>query len=620
MDIYLKGKRIRIDPQKSIGKGGEADVFDIGGGRALKIFKPPNHPDLDKPEEKIKAERKLAEHQKKLPAFPHNLPPAVIAPEELALDQAGKIAGYAMRYVTGAEVLLRYAEKKFRQMGVSQEKVVTIFKSIHATVRGIHEAKVVIGDFNDLNVLVKGREAIFIDSDSFQFGNFLSITFTERFLDPLLSDPKEKRLLLARPQSTNSDWYAFAVMLMQCLLFVGPYGGIYRPKNPKDRLPQEARPLRRITVFDPDVGYPKPAIPYKVLPDALLDYFYKTFKQDQRGEFPFPLLEDMHWTRCPVCSTEHARTTCPNCLQVAPAAIKEAVTIRGQVKATRVFRTSGIILYAALQENKLLWLYHENDKFKREDGQTIISGELDPQMRFRLSGTRTLLGKDNNVVTLSPGKEAEKLAVDAYGNLPIFDANEKFRYWTENGQLFRDGDLGPKIIGNVLAGQTLFWVGSKLGFGFYWAGNLKVAFLFDALYTGINDNIALPALKGQLVDSTAVFASDAVWFLLALKEGSKIVNRCFLIEKSGKILAEAEADAQNGDWLGTLRGKCAAGKFLFAPTDDGIVRLEAETGKIVKTREFPDTEPFVDTNSHLFASSQGIYTVQDREIILLKIG
>ena len=41
-----------------------------------------------------------------------------------------------------------------------------------------------VGDFNDLNILVTGTDAWLIDADSFQFGTYLSPVFTERFLDP----------------------------------------------------------------------------------------------------------------------------------------------------------------------------------------------------------------------------------------------------------------------------------------------------------------------------------------------------------------------------------------------------------------------------------------------------
>ena len=112
--------------------------------------------------------------------------------------------------------------------------------------------------------------AYLIDADSFQFGPFLCRVFTARFVDPLLCVPDATQLLLHQPHTAASDGYAYTVMLMQCLLFVGPYGGVYRPKDPAHRVPHEARPLHRMTIFHPEVQYPKPAIPYGTLPDELL--------------------------------------------------------------------------------------------------------------------------------------------------------------------------------------------------------------------------------------------------------------------------------------------------------------------------------------------------------------
>ena len=64
MDVYIGGKRVRLSPTMSIGKGGEADVFDIGGGKAVKVFKTPKHPDLQGlPLEQEGARQRLLEHQ-----------------------------------------------------------------------------------------------------------------------------------------------------------------------------------------------------------------------------------------------------------------------------------------------------------------------------------------------------------------------------------------------------------------------------------------------------------------------------------------------------------------------------------------------------------------------------
>ena len=618
MDIYLAKKKIRLDPSRSIGKGGEADVFDIGEGKALKVYKQPTHPDYDGlPHEQVAAKARIHEHQKKLPAFPHRLPPRVIVPGELAYDRSGKIvSGYSMQLLQGAQVLLKYADKTFRQGGVSVAMVLQIFRDLHATLNALHQAGVVIGDFNDLNVLVKGMEAYLIDADSFQFGPFLCRVFTSKFVDPLRCDPKGKHLMLNQPHNENSDWYAYDVMLMQCLTFTAPFGGVYRPKQAANRMTHDERPLHRISVFHPEVIYPKPAIPLDRFPDELLESWRQRFDLDQRGEFPLKLLVDLRWTKCTQCGTEHARRACPVCTHGVTIPV---VTVRGKVTAKYSFRTEGVILCAAMQGAQLRFVYHEGGEFKREDGATFLVGRLDPYVRYRISGGATLLGKENAVAILQPGMPVEQLHVDRFGQVPLFDTNEQSRYWVEAGRLLRNGALGAEYIGDVLSGQTLFWAGETFGFGFYRASNLSVAFVFDAMQRGINDSVKLPVIRGHLVDATCRFTNERCWFLFSTREGGQAVNRCVVIRRNGNVEAVSEAPEGDGSWLGTLRGKCVAGNFLLAATDDGLVRVEVSSGQIVETKRFPDAEPFVDTSCHLFLSKQGLYVVARGEVRLLQI-
>ncbi|MBW4619948.1 MAG: hypothetical protein KME17_11415 [Cyanosarcina radialis HA8281-LM2] len=627
MDIYVSGKRIRLQPSQSIGKGGEADVYHIGGGKAVKVFKPPEHPDYrGSPDQQQAAGDRLAEHQQKLRSFPKNLPNRVIQPENLATDRSGKqILGYTMPLLSNMQVLLKYSDRSFRQAGVSNQIVVDLFRDLHQTVTGIHQAGVVIGDFNDLNVLVNRTEAYLIDTDSFQYGTFLSRVFTARFVDPTLCDPQATRSILLKPHTATSDWYAFAVMLMQSLLFVDPYGGVYKPIDSSQQIPHAARPLHRITIFHPQVRYPKPAVPYKVLSDDLLHYFHQVFGQDVRGEFPRSLIDNLQWTTCTNCGTEHARNSCPDCTSTVVPVVE--VTMRGSVAVSHIFATEGIILYATLQGEKLRWIYYDNKEFKREDDAVIICGQLDPQMQFRIQGKSTLIGKHGQVITFSPllaGEgsgvrsrgcvgEGERLATDR------FDANEFSCYWIENSQLLRDGQLGAEYIGDVLAGQTQFSVGSHFGFGFYSAGNLNVAFVFDAKKKGICDRVQLPQWSGQLINATCTFTPHRCWFFWSTQERGRTINRCAIVLPDGTIEASTQAEAGDNSWLSTLHGKCAAGNFLFAPTDDGIVRVEPQNGQIQIAKEFPDTEPFVDRSCQLFATPQGIYIVKQREIKLLSI-
>lgn len=619
MEVYVGGKRIRVDPTLAIGKGGEADIFDIGNGMALKVFKPPNHPDLvGLPNDQQAARERILTHQKKLPAFPKDLPARAITPKELATDKNGMIVGYAMPLLAGHEVLLRYGESSFRNVGIPHEMVVNIFRDLHKTVEGLHGKQVVIGDFNDLNILVRGEEAKIIDADSFQFGPFLCKVFTARFVDPLLCDQRATSPLLIKPHHANSDWYAYAVMLMQSLLFVGPYGGVYRPKKGVLAIAHDARPLHRITIFDPQVKYPKAGINWKTLPDDLLQEFHRIFEKDERGTFPVALLERIRWTTCVACNTRHARGICPECAQAAPAAVREVIQVRGTVTATRVFHTPGSILFATMQEGNLRWLYRENEAFLREDGRAVLHGALDPGMRFRISGKETLVGMAGQLVVLG-GESVEQKSVDSFHNLPLFDANDISIYWAQGGQLYRSDTLGPKYIGDVMRNQTLFWVGPKFGFGFSRAGEFEIAFVFDALARGINDSVQLPKIKGQLIDSSCVFGNNRCWFFVTTQEHGKTVNRCFVMNERGVLEASAEAGQGEDSWLGTIRGKCTFGDTLFSATDDGIVRVRTEGTAIVQFQTFPDTEPFVSANSHLFPGKGGMYVVSRQDITLLQI-
>jgi hypothetical protein len=623
--VYLNGKRRQLSSGLLVGKGGEADVYRLDSATVLKRYKEPRDPDYrGNTAAQRGATERLIEQQRKLPAFPGNLPDRVIAPLDLAYDKAtsGKIVGYTMRYLSDMEVLLSYGNRQYREQGgTDANRAIGIFRDLHGLVQAIHRAGVVIGDFNDLNVLVDGRDQTYlVDADSMQFGPFHCRTFTNRFVDPLNCGPTD--LLLARPHNYGSDWYAYMIMLCQSLLYVGPYGGVHKPAAGK-RMQHDARVLKRLTFFDPDVLYPKPALPLGVLPDEFLEYLHQVFEHDKREAFPLRLLDDVRWTQCTVCGVLHARNICPMC--AASGAVKQTVVVRGTVTATRVFRTTGRILHADYQSGVLRYLVHENGAFYREGGDRVLEGQLDPELRYRLQGPSTVLGKRDKLFVLTPGQIPERQTTDVFRGMPVYDTTDHHHYWIQNGQLVRDGQysgLGShEYIGDVLSGQTLFWTGKRLGFGFYQAGQLQRFFTFNPQQRGINDQVNIRSLPGQLVDATAVFGDDRVWFLATLQDGGRLVNRCYVIDAHGAVIAETSADHGDDSWLAAgIRGHFAMGQALYAATDEGIVRVGAEAnGQVVVERSFPDTEPFVSSASQLIPSPEGIYAVSSREITLLKI-
>ncbi|HYD93127.1 MAG TPA: hypothetical protein VEB18_01565 [Candidatus Paceibacterota bacterium] len=613
-DYVINGRTLTLRPKDAVGKGGEADVF-IEGGRAIKIYKSPRHPDFTgDPEAQAAARDRIEEHQRKLPAFPRGLPGRVIVPSELVYDTHGRIAGYSMKPLLGAEVLYRYGERSFRDAGVKDETAVAVLADLRGTVEAVHNANVVIGDFNDLNVLVLGRNAHLIDADSMQFGSFYTRVFTTKFVDPLICDPRAKALIMREPHNKASDWYAYAVMLMQTLLFVGPYGGVYAPQDPTKRIPHDLRPLRRVTVFDGDVRYPKPARHYRILPDDLLEYFKKTFEKDERVVPPARLVESLRFTTCAKCGTNHARAHCPSCVHVTAPMQKEVH--KGGISAFKEFSTDGVILHAVLDRDTLRFVYHDTQMYRREDGSELASGALDPHFRYRISGTKTIMGRGEHAIVFDGGRR-DQLAVESYGLLPLFDANAKNVFFVRDGGLWRIGTLGisyPERYGDVLSGQTLFWVGEQLGFGLYRAGELSRFFVFDANRAGINDSVKLPPLRGKIVDATCSFGDDRIWFLVSTAYGGKTTNYCYVLDGRGALLGQAEAEAGDGSWLSTLRGKCATKGFLLAATDEGVTRIESANGLVQVAKEFPATAEFVDAETRLLLGSQGLYAIRRGEI------
>lgn len=250
------------------------------------------------------------------------------------------------------------------------------------------------------------------------------------------------------------------------------------------------------------------------------------------------------------------------------------------------------------------------------------------QMRYRIRGSETLIGKQGILATIEDGKVKSKVQVDQFGVLPVFDTNAGHRYWISGGTLYKANSVLPGTasvfgsdtqhpIGQVLQNQTLFWAGPKFGFGFYRAGEISVGFVFDAEKPGIKD-ISIP-ITGQLIDSTCVFSDKLCWFLLSTREGSKIINHCHVVQADGKVITSISAEKGTEPWLESLRGKLALGNSLFVPTDDGLKRFDLRGGKVEETQEFPDTEPFVDADSVLLSGKQGIYVVSNNEITLIQM-
>ena len=111
------------------------------------------------------------------------------------------------------------------------------------------------------------------------------------------------------------------------------------------------------------------------------------------------------------------------------------------------------------------------------------------------------------------------------------------------------------------------------------------------------------------------FGTGRAFVSMTSVEAGRERHRLTALRRDGTIEAAVEGD----EW--DLPVGCAAtGASLLVPTDEGIVRFDVANGRIDKTREFPETEPFVDRDARLLIGKDGLIVVTRSEIRQLRIG
>ncbi len=281
-----------------VGEGGEALVFALGRGRVAKIYK-------------------AAPNARKLEALLERpVPACVVGPEALTRDpKTGAVNGYVMPRIEG-EPLAAYTQ--ITRPGRDSNVALALLRRLHTDLRAIHRAGLVVGDLNDMNVLVTPDGVPrWIDADSYAFAGHPCTVFSERYLDPRLCDSP---LVPTRPYDEASDWYAWCARALELLVCLHPYAGTHR-------LTLRERTAARLTVFSPEVRRPKAIPPLEVLPEPWRAQLRAVFESRATG-FPQELLEHLSFMRCPRCALEIAGGSCPRCPTLAPPIGSTRVRVR----------------------------------------------------------------------------------------------------------------------------------------------------------------------------------------------------------------------------------------------------------------------------------------------------
>lgn len=594
--VRVGTETIRLSESNLLGIGGEARVYAAGAG-ALKLYHEPPGP----------------ERIAKLLAFPSQLPDEVVGPKELAYapgsgPASGAVVGFTMARVDKASPFRRLATRRGRQGLVTHQELTTLLKRTRSLISALHNRSIVIGDLNDGNLLLRGDRVWLIDADSIQFGGHACAVGHERFLDPRLYG---RELGKEAYHSPESDWYAFAVLAFTSLLWVHPYGGVASGTRRTLLRRAEARHF----VLSADVRYPGSAAPWKILPTDLIAWFHAVFERDLREPLPLQLL-DLRWFRCG-CGLVHARAHCPGCAET-PSAPPPIERSRGRCVARTVLRTDGRIL-AATSRGGLRVLVCEDGLVRREDGRVVLRGEPAPGMGFGIASQRTFVGQRRSLICLGgPNVVEAPRRVDTYLGEPAFATNGHGAWLLDDGWLIDHGT--GKRLGRALTDQTWIAVGEDMGLGMYRPGpNMTVFFVFLPGRPGLRE-LRLDAIEGTLTGIDASFGRGQALLELRTEVAGRDHVRLALITSDGRVLGGLAGSPDSHPALSSRGAKVVARGRVLCATDDGVLQLASEPGigSLRAVRSFPDTTPFVTSESTLLEGPGGsVYVVDPRSATLL---
>ena len=586
------------DPTMLVGIGGEADVFRfIPSAEFVRRYG--NHQFVLKLFRKATAEAKHSSNpaaaraqlraddnrQLKLKEFPKGLPDQVIAPIALAYDGVSRVIGYVMVHVTNATPLIEYKTAKFRrENSITLERILRIMANLYKVVAAVHACGVVIGDFNDKNVLVLPDDTVYLlDADSFQFGRWECTTFVNGFVDPQIVEPREgspKAFKKIGSHTRLTDLYALMVMLFQLTVRVHPYtDGFCAGVNGEGQVPEVQRIHQRLSVFHDRVSLPDIATPFDRLPADIVDCFRQVFVEGKRGVLPPQILNG---TTPPAQSAPSSSTS------------KSPPSQTRQAAASTTHRPARTLLAVSLQGGQPRYVTYHEGAYRREGGQAFWSTPYDSRLTAIPAGHRTVMASDKTFVIFDGARHSDTVDTQAVFGRTTVAANSRHIYWLRESELVRDDTYGGTVsIGKVAANSTSIWVGERFGIALLRAGIFKKILVFTE-YGGFR-TLTLPTDFGSIVDVQCAIGDQLAWLTLSTSSGGRTVNQCYVVDAAAQLRATATATPGDNTWLGSFNSAAhATGDKLLIPVPRiGVVRVGIAAERARQELVYPGTSALV---------------------------
>ena len=260
------GKRIPLGIR--IGSGGEGEVFKLPdqAGKVAKLYRTGSPLCCDKQERKLKLliEKQAASYMdQKLVAT---------LPEELLYTEDGKFIGYIMPQCNSTVKIYsveRETDRKQLFPAMTYTGLIAIAYNLASVVAHLHKNDVIIGDFNQNNILVNADGTVcLIDCDSFDVTDPISgehFPCTVGYAELLAPELQTKQL--SRERFTKEcDYFTLAIHIFRLLMLnADPFSST--PSQTSSRSTEKSTPANGIydAILNGECVYVR-SIPHKTIP------------------------------------------------------------------------------------------------------------------------------------------------------------------------------------------------------------------------------------------------------------------------------------------------------------------------------------------------------------------
>ncbi len=620
--VQVGNERVRLTDL--LGRGSMADVYRArvsGKDVAVKIYQY-NDPEKE-PMRPIRA--------KKIPLMTSmQLPDAIYPPRQPAYSDTGsEFLGFAMDLFPRGYIPLgeMYSESFWAANLFSPTKALAVMRGLREFVLSVHKANLVICDFNPGNAqftLSNLGSVIGGDADSYQIPGFNGIEIHRDYGAPRLANIDLSHG--AMPFLPEDDWWSYYIHFVTALTRGGhPFRGKGKWFNEMKQTYKNTmeRVLAGVSIFDQRAEPVGQSLPIVIMPDEVLSHLAEVLVTKKRAQGPMPeWVLGMAFQRCPACSQEHARKSCPFCKKVV---FVQQVISTAKIERTVIFQSKFAIAASALDNEDILLIVRQGNKFVHFkcalDGQVKLQQEqaliLDPNRDYevKLGPAFTAVADADSLTILqsATGQVASKTTTTNFLSKPIFSVG---------AHVYRG--VGSSIMAWQNAGGIWGFrpVPAQVPSGATWYQATMTGLVIMTLVNGRYEWTLLQGNFRHKLEVQGLRSNERIVRQYAVSDSSSVVVLRIVESTRGKIatlvdhfdIASKKLSSSRYDEEPIDQAAYLSGVLLFA-SDEGIVRWKL--GEDPKT--LPGTEQFVAAGTKLYLVGKGtIVAVTNSKVSILK--